>query len=246
MRARHRHINPIAANATYAWDTRYDTDSMTNNGAIGTWTDRGGNAATQVTSANRPVWKTNDIGGQPSVTFDGSNDSLVTSSVTSVTGVSVIAVGKRPWTTSKFAPVVASNYGIGAGIAFLHAGSGFFDWAANDFLWFGNGYNTGRAPRGIGPITAYSNGTVVVMSGVLSSSTARAWHSGARVSTRVESAGSVPSTAATLNVGGTAGTSDYGDFSFGHISYWRNTAISDSLRQRLQHAVAYSFKVACN
>lgn len=245
MRARHRHLNPRQAGATFAWDTRYNIDGHANNGAVGTWTDRGSSTATQGTSGNRPVWKDNEIGGSPAVVFDGSNDRLETGSVTSVTEVSVMAVGKRPWKTGKFAPIIASNYGSTTGIAFLDSAGGFNDWTAGDFLWFGNGFNSARAPRAVGLFTDYENGTVAVMSGVLSSSLARAWHGDARISTRVETTGSVPSITAAVIVGANPGTSDFGDFSIGLLAYWRNTALSDSLRKRLQSAAAYSFKVAC-
>lgn len=245
MRARQRHLNPRQAGATFAWDARFNIDGHANNGSVATWTDRGSDTATQGSSGSRPVYKENEINGRPAVVFDGSNDSLSTASVNSTTEISVLSVAKRPWKTGKFAPIVASNYAQATGIAFLDSAGGFHDWTAGDFLWFGNGFNSARAPRALGPFTDYDNGTVVVMSGVLSSSAARAWHGDVRVSTRIETTGSVPSVTAALNVGGNSGTSDFGDWSLGSVAYWRNTGLSDALRKRLQSAAAYSFKVAC-
>lgn len=246
MRRRHRHLNPIHAGATYAWDTRFNKDSLTDGTAVGTWTDRGGSTATESVSGNRPSWEddaTNNINGVPVVKFDGSNDRLQTASTTSATALSCVAVCKRPWTTGKYAPIVASNYGATAGIAFLPTGSAFWDWQTKDFLLTANGYQSGRNPRAVGPYGSISDNTPRVFSGVLSSSVSRIWMDGAQISTRVEATASVPSVSAAVYIGGSPGTSDYGDMSFAVLSYWRNTGLSDSLRRRMEHAAAYSCKV---
>jgi hypothetical protein len=49
-----------------------------NDDPVAYWGDLSGNGRnlTQTTNNNRPLWKTNSINGKPSLSFDGSNDSL--------------------------------------------------------------------------------------------------------------------------------------------------------------------------
>jgi hypothetical protein len=63
-----------------------DALSLNNNDAVATWTDSSGNEndATQATSGNRPVFKTNILNGKPVVRFDGTDDWM---SVPSSTGL---------------------------------------------------------------------------------------------------------------------------------------------------------------
>ena len=58
--------------------------SLANDDPVGTWTDSSGNGkdATQATSDNKPVFKTGVINTLPVVRFDGTNDRLVTASIT--------------------------------------------------------------------------------------------------------------------------------------------------------------------
>jgi len=60
---------------------RWESDSITglsDGDAVSTWTDTSGlgRNATQFTTANKPLFKTNIFGTQPAVRFDGSNDYL--------------------------------------------------------------------------------------------------------------------------------------------------------------------------
>ena len=76
MRARHRHFNAKAAGASNVYDARF-ISGLSDNDAVGTWTNRtGSDNATQATAANKPIYKTNQLNGNPVVQFDGSNDNL--------------------------------------------------------------------------------------------------------------------------------------------------------------------------
>lgn len=255
MRARHRHFNPKAAGATFGWDTRYNADAHTNNGAVGTWTDRFSNTATQTQTSpdRRPVWKdnaTDNINGAPVVVFDGSNDKLDTSSITTATALSFVSVCKRPWETSKYANIFGGGtYGSAAGFSALTTGGAANGWANKDFMFAGDGFGSARNGRAIGTYGAITNGTVRVVAGVVSSSLARVWFNGDRLSTRIETTVSVPSRTAIFQVGGTtvAGAGDdAGDFSIALLQFWKDTELTSSLRKRLEHHAAYSFKQSCN
>lgn len=253
MRARHRHLNPRQAGATFAWDTRYNIDGHADNGSVGTWTDRGIAAATQTQTASpdrRPVWKdnaTDNINGAPVVVFDGTNDKLDTSSITTQTALSFISVAKRPWETAKYANIFGGGtYGSTAGFSALTTGGGANGWQNKDFMFAGSGFNANG--RAIGSYGSIASGTVRVISGVVSSTLARVWFSGERVSTRSETTVSVPSRTAIFQIGGTtvAGQADdAGDFSIAVLQFWKDTELTASLRKRLEHHAAYSFKLAC-
>jgi hypothetical protein len=84
MRARQRHFNPKTAGADLVLDARFLTAS--NDDAIGTWTSRTGiNDATQVTAASKPTYKVNMSGGQPALYFDGNDNMGFASSIISGT-----------------------------------------------------------------------------------------------------------------------------------------------------------------
>lgn len=255
MRARHRHFNPQAAGATFGWDTRYNADAHTNNGAVGTWTDRLRNTATQSQTSpdRRPVWKdnsTDNINGAPVVVFDGSNDKLDTSSITTQTALSFVSIAKRPWETAKYANIFGGGtYGAFTGYSALTTGGVANGWQNKDFLFAADGFGNARNGRAIGTYGAIGSGSAQIISGVVSSSVARVWFNGNLISTRSEATVTVPSRTAIFQVGGTTVTGqgdDAGDFSIGNLQFWGSTELTSSLRKRLEHHAAYSFKIACN
>lgn len=252
MRARHRHFNPKDAGATFGWDTRYNSDGHTNNGAVGTWTDRFSNTATQTATTptdRRPTWKdnaTDNINGIPVLSFDGTNDLIETASTTTSGALSCVSVVKRPWTTGKFSPICGTAYGENSGKGFLSTGGVFQDFQNKDMFLVGNGFKNGQAPRAVGSYGAIADNTPRIMTGTLSSSRSRIFMDGASISSRVESAASVPSSTAAVQIGGFLATNDWGNMSFGLLVYYKDAAIADPLRKRLEHAAAYSFKLSCN
>lgn len=246
MRARQRHLNPIQAGASVAFDTRYNTDGLTNGASVSTWTDRSGSSVSQPSSGSRPTWRdnsSNNINGSPVLQFDGSNDFLATAgNVTYSSSLAVVAVAYRPWTTAKYSPLWSLGYGPVSGKTLIVTGANGHDWLSKDIVFLGDGYSIGRAPRAVGSYGGIANNTPQVISAVLNSSSAGIWMDGIRVSTRVESSGSVPSTTAPLQIGGATATSDYGDFSIGSIALF-SISLSSPMRRRLESACALSFKI---
>jgi PKD repeat protein len=96
-----------------------DASSLTasNGTAISSWTDRSGNNnnATQGTSAYRPLYSTNQLNGRAVVDFDGSNDFLNTSAISSLNtdNLTWFIVCKSDVTNS-IGHAVSSNYSSGA------------------------------------------------------------------------------------------------------------------------------------
>lgn len=74
MHRRARHLNPASAGATFIFDSRF-IQNVANNSTLSTWVNRAGtNNATQTTEANKPTYKTNILNGNPVCEFDSASD----------------------------------------------------------------------------------------------------------------------------------------------------------------------------
>jgi hypothetical protein len=69
--------SPLSKTGLIQWH-KADALSLNNNDPVASWPDSSGNGwtKTQATSGNRPLYKTNQRNGKPSVDFDGLNDYL--------------------------------------------------------------------------------------------------------------------------------------------------------------------------
>lgn len=119
MRARHRHFNPQAAGATLCLDSRYGF-SQADASAVSTWEDRtsSNNDATQDVTDRQPTYETNELNGNAVVRFDGSNDflSYSTSLFTYTGGATVFAVVKPTSESGGFGSVLSEHNGGGTSI----------------------------------------------------------------------------------------------------------------------------------
>lgn len=76
-------LDPKSISGLSVWFDASDSSTITLNGsAVSQWNDKSGNGynASQITANNQPAYTSNARNGLAAVTFDGSNDSLVTSS----------------------------------------------------------------------------------------------------------------------------------------------------------------------
>jgi len=76
-------FDPKSISNLSVWFDASDASTITLNGsAVSQWNDKSGNGlhASQSTANNQPAYVTNDRNGLATVSFDGTNDSLVTSS----------------------------------------------------------------------------------------------------------------------------------------------------------------------
>lgn len=233
-------------------DSRHIT-GLSNGNAVTTWSDRSGNArdVTQATPANQPSYQTSVQGGQPVVRFDGSNDSLASSSFATAASASAVMVAKSDgWRTGSLYRTIAGHgydavnnatEGILLGTV---AGNNFADWLQYDYLNFGAGFTSGRAPRAIGPASSGTDWRI--LSSILGPNTARMDANGTRATTRVETTGNCGSVTKPFYVGvALPAQTQFWDGDIASISYFQSE-LATPLKRRLEHAAAYSFKISCN
>ena len=244
MHRRARHFNAKDVGASGVYDTRF-ISGLSNNDTVSTWSSRTGtNNATQSVLANRPIYITNRLNGNPVVQFDGSNDYLTFSRFDA----------SQAWTIA----VVYRNVGTATyqGVILVRQSSTNYDRLSllinntTDYGPVGVGSN---APAGWGKGGSVREGQWRIVfgewigGGYDGSTYYRAYDDGAQL------------TLANMNVGGInanltssigCSTSDVAYTNFwngfmGSVSFGFTT-LSESLRKRVTHAAAFSFKIACS
>ena len=234
MRRRARHFNPKDAGATAAFDARYGI-AVANDAGVDTWTNRvGSNNATQTDGAKRPLFKaTGGSSSSPALLFDGTNDAL-THSIAALGAPSLfMAVAQRTGGGS-FTPVAAfmspntSNYSI------IYSNG------------YGTGANWGLVPANSGQsiLNAWRILSAKPASTATSNSSTTVWTDGANETAATGSrygGDAIDRRAIGSSTGGT-------DFFQGSISLVIAIPadVGNPLRKRLEHAAAFSFKIACN
>jgi hypothetical protein len=217
---RARHINPAHAGATVALDSRFMT-GFADGDAISTWTGRAGttNDATAASTA-RPTYQVAEINGQPMLQFDGSND-IMTVTITVTNPCTILSVQYLSADTP-----INFRLGFAAGANVLALG-----YANTGVLYFfsSTGITVARArPTTLEILTGTANGA-----------------SSSLTANGAVTTGSVANFSASNltmhNNGSSAWTAGFGS----RLEYYP-AALSTSLRRRMEHAAAYSFKVPCN
>lgn len=84
-------VSPFPTSLTHWW-LADDLAAVGDGNAVSSWTDRISGVAVANTSTARPLYRATGLGSQPSVEFDGSNDSLVYSASDPVATTNVGAV----------------------------------------------------------------------------------------------------------------------------------------------------------
>jgi len=250
MRARQRHLNKSLHTTACAFDSRF-LSGFSDGNAVDSWTDLSANGrnATQSTSANRPIYKTAIQGGNPIVRFDGSNDTLRTSSFASATEATAIMILSASSWNNPGAYRQGFVHGYGAtsaettGSSFLvQAGGNFLYWASGDLFAYGNGYNNTN-PKAAGAPASGSDFRII--STVFWSSLSRIYSNGVRVSTRNEATGSIGSFTREAGIGASLGGFEYWNGDFGAIVFFTSN-IGEPMRARIERSSALSFKIACS
>lgn len=174
---------------------------------VAIWPDLSGNDrnATQSTPNNRPAIISSGLNGRQVRRWDGTNDQLATASWSVPVSYSLVIVAKaNSWTVpggyrSLISHAYISTGNTLKGLVLSCVGGPLEDWLAGDILVAGSGYPLTRTPRAVGPAAAGNDFRVVSV--VLSSTEARIWINGTRISTRVESTGSLASASGPFVVG---------------------------------------------
>lgn len=238
MRRRARHWGPKSAGATLALDARYIQQG--NSTAVSSWADRSGNAynADQATGAKQPTFETAGLGGQGAVKFDGGDVLAITS------GYANIISGDDTWslvTVTNLSSFSVSPVVVGQ--------------SANFFWEFGNmssvsyyiGDNVGGyRTYGTGNGTMSTNTTYVAGFTKTASTAGTLYVNGVAKTSFTGTLASTRTATGDLYVGGYTSTPTFPVTGYIGAVWWFGTNLSDSLRKRVDHLAARSFKFACD
>ena len=241
MRARQRHLNAKAANASLVLDARYIT-GRSNYSYLKTWSDRSGNGydMTTVFDSQAPFYVVNSINGLPSTEWDQSNDYLQNANPFDWTGLVVVF---RPTGTSGslgFCGAVPSNGLPDAAYYCSCEGAGLtvgFTRVSSTRTYLG---------AGAGPVT-FGSPSIFSLS---RSTTAVKTAANGVYGTESTAATFTPSTIIGPSYIGCGNYSNYRtNFFKGNIAIFigiQGSRPSDSIMKRLEHFAAYSYKIACS
>lgn len=246
MRKRHRHLNPGNAGASGAYDARFGF-SVSSGTAISTWEDRtvNNNDASQATSANQPTYQTNQLNGQPAISFDGVDDRM-TFARFNATEAWGLVVAKRVSTSTYISLMVIRQTSNNFDRLTIGVNN---DASYGPIIVFSNANTT---PGGRGGSLRLNEWRILfcewVGGGTSGSTYYRAYDDGAQVT--LTNTGNIGAINANLNssLGCASTASAYSNFWGGPISQasFGFTRPSDAMRKRLIHASGYSFKIACS
>lgn len=232
-------------------DARF-ISGVSNGSNISSWTDRSSSANSPSNSGstnNQPLYQSSGFSGQPTVLFDGAADSTngrflswSTTPISGATAVTAVISFKR---TSGSATVPGAHL--------TNLGSAVFNDATP---WTDGKYYTSL---GIGSRVDFTAPTTLnVLNIETYKTTGSSWdlyHNSASFATKTGTSVSVGSYA---RIGSNGGPSDsrtpdglssagkyYWTGHIGSISLYKS-ALSDSLRKRIEHSAAFSYKIACS
>jgi hypothetical protein len=244
MRARHRHLKPSSLAATIAYDSRYINES--DGTTIQTWGDRSGNSRdlSQSDSTKRPTFKTGIQGGCGVMRFDGSNDSMSTSSYTVTNVVSGLCVMKNTQTSANCIFERSTNFNNnnhaymsfvenGTTLSFSHKTTGSPVYVAANFTTRSTNFCivTYRYGGADASYEVYSNGSLLNKAYIANPNTLNGHATG------------------TLNAATFVGARNNAQFFYnGDMGALMTIPedVSAALRKRINHHAAFSFKIACN
>lgn len=235
MRARHRHFSCKAAGAVVSYDARYLTDS--DGTALQTWPDRSGTYnATEATSTKRPIVRTgaNGINGQSALDFDGIDDDLQAANVPLNTYITVVVCVGGFASAKQFFIEHGPNASSSDGFYFYGDQVGAWAFRRTTNIYGGN--------------VANWFGQVAAIGSLRNSGTAAYRKNGGSNLSNAGGAGTMPantSLTSALNICSRNRTSVFSDGLLGTLQIYNGSA-TDSMLRRLEHASAFSFKIACN
>lgn len=241
MHRRARHLNHGSAGATAYYDARR-ISGVTDGSTVQTWSDSSGagNDVSQATSGNRPTYKTAIIGGQPVMRFTSASTNWMKNTGYAVTSnaATVFAVGQvtsAPTTSNRFVSLNkdgGQDYDNTNGWAAI-----YFDAAANKIASYRNNAQVGVS-AGVSRTTPYI--MAIVLNG-----TAVSLYVKSNKYTATTSSTSMNSNRLILGANEPELGNSRLDGDIGAASIIK-LAISDPLRKRIEHSLAYSFKIQSN
>jgi hypothetical protein len=236
MRARHRHLNQRDAGGVLILDSRR-ISGLSDGNSVSQWDDASRNGWNVTASGTRqPVYKTSIQGGQPTIRFDGTDDRLISASVSTTQPFSCVSVIQISSADTSAALVFDSynstqclfgsySNGGGSGVGEFSLLMGGTD---RKFQSRNNNWN-------VFALEATSTSCYIAMNG-----------------TRTDGIGSAGSNGLSgISIGDLRGNPNplVGGYKFGGdmslICIFQN-GLLNPLRKRLEHAAAFSFKISCN
>jgi hypothetical protein len=225
MRARHRHFQFRHAGAIFSLDARF-VHGVSDASNLETWSDRSGNNynATRTVS-DIPTYRSSEINGTPAIRFASQYYDVTVPIPSNSTTVAAL---RRSTSSSVSTPLASKT-----------------DAWPYSYWWFSDNVIYSRHNSNAG-VTHASNETSTgnfVFGGIWSGSTTTVWRNGVSVGgdkTSASAAGSGNFTAIGRWNNGFNANCSWGAY---HLL---NTAASQSVHKRLQHHVAFAFKIACN
>ena len=212
--------------------------------AVDSWTDRSrsGNSPS-ATSTVRPTFTVNQIGGQPAVVFDGSNDKL--DFALAIVSLSFSFVCAMKYTSENVIGFVLGQWASAqdgrSALAQNQASNGSAE--PNKLNFFNSSQTSGAGSWGFCLEVSTASPLVASFTQTSGTENFKNYYNGANVDSCTISAQytGVNTALGALSAAQT-GTFDGG---IGCASMFQ-TSIAPSLRKRLEHAAAFSFKIACN
>ena len=245
MRARHRHFNPRDAGANLVYDSRR-VYGLSDNDPVSTWPDISRNAYDATGSSTaRPLYKTAVQGGNPTLRFDGSNDRMelaIGPSISTGAGNEIQVVIKQISFTaggSAFPVIMDLKTNLTNNWVFIYSSNASYNWPA-----FGSGASWSNLRWNA---TANTNFNIINVgyngSGATTNGNFSLHFNGDSKS--LTASGGFGGTTVNPSIGGRSGANLFNNADYYQVTLI-NSAASNSLRKRLNHAAAFSFKIACN
>ena len=228
MHRRARHLKGKAAGASFHFDARF-IDS-TDGTAIQTWSDLAGtNDLTQATSGSRPVYKTNIFNGNPVIRFDGTDDFYNLTTGVDITGeFSGIIAFKQ---TNAISPTFTFRTAI-SGVPYTN-----FIYNTTTYTNTGGGTfsTTSISTNTFQIITTYTNSAYTTIKLYKNGADAGGSNAGSAITGNLDCLGrrdwDVPDAFLAGDVGAAI-----------HI----RGSLGATLRKRFEHAIGFSYKIACS
>lgn len=228
MHRRARHLTGRAAGASFHFDARF-IDS-TDGTAIQTWSDLAGtNDLTQSTSGYRPVYKTNIFNGNPAIRFDGTDDFYSLTTGVDITGeFSAIIAYKQTNTNSPSFTFRTSVSGVPY-TNYMFSGKMFTTTGAGTFSTTSISTNTFQI------ITTYTNSGNTTIALYANGVNAGGANAGSGISGSLDCLGRRDWDNPDAFLAGDVGAAI-------HI----RGSLGGTLRKRFEHAIGFSYKLACS
>jgi hypothetical protein len=156
----------------------------------------------------------------PGLDFDGTDDYVAIASQSFSAGKFTIITAFKKDDDTGYQSLYGHSHGSSGGTTLQFVSATSQDYVAGDFVCFGNGYNSGNAPRAIADPGEIVGGWHLI-SCSLSESTAQVWLDGSALSMRVSSTAAVAEiTSKTITIGSATTAADRLDGGIAIIGRW--------------------------